>query len=284
MKNKKRNAIIRLVIWSVVLVLLTGTLVVGLVGVPFKIDKLNLSISNQYFFDEKNYNRGGGDIDAAIHCLEVEWISGRVTVQPHEGATVRLEETDGLPGDEQLRWKVEDGILRIFPRKAFRFLGPISLPEKNLNIYLPQGMVPEELEITTVSGNITLQQFSCIDAGIETVSGNIDILGCDITDLECESVSGDAGFNGTLQRLDWGSVSGNAEITTATMPARIRSDAVSGDITVTITDGPGFTVETEKVSGDFNCDFPLLNARRYGDGSADYRFESVSGNIYLKKH
>ena len=283
MKNKA-GAIVRLVIWSVVLVLVTSLLVGELAGRPFQFNLFNISITDQYLFNEGEYNRGGGKVDTLVDCLEIEWISGEVTVTSYEGETVLLEETSGLSLDEQLRWKVEDGTLKIFPRKPFRFMGVIDLPNKDLHVYLPQGMVPEELEITTVSGEIGLNQFSCAEAALKTVSGNIDIIGCDVTALECESVSGDLDFNGNLQQLDWEGVSGNAELTVAAMPGKIRADCVSGDITVTMADGPGFTVETDTASGDFRCDFPLVNSRRYGDGSADYQFESVSGNIYLKMH
>ena len=276
MKNKT-GAIIRLVIWSVVLVLVTGILLGELAGAPFQFNPLNISITDQYLFNDGEYNRGGGKVDALVDSLEIEWISGEVTVTPYEGETILLEETSGLSLDEQLRWKAEGTTLKIFPRKPFRFMGVISLPEKDLNIYLPQGMVPKELEITSVSGEIDLKQFSCTEAALETVSGDINVLGCD-------SVSGNLSFNGNLQQLDWSGVSGDAELTIASMPREIGAECVSGDITIAMTDGPGFTVETDTTSGEFLCDFPLINSRRYGDGSAEYQFESVSGNVNLKIH
>ena len=60
---------------------------------------------------------------------------------------------------------------------------------------------------------------------------------------------------------------------------------VSGNITLTIPEGNGFTAELDTVSGKFNCDLPVVmrgDKRIHGDGSAEFEFDTTSADVTVK--
>jgi DUF4097 and DUF4098 domain-containing protein YvlB len=59
---------------------------------------------------------------------------------------------------------------------------------------------------------------------------------------------------------------------------------VSGDAELSIPENDGFTVKYEKVSGDFECEFPITTSKNtgtYKDGGASFSMSTVSGDLDL---
>ncbi|MDD6847516.1 MAG: DUF4097 family beta strand repeat-containing protein [Oscillospiraceae bacterium] len=65
----------------------------------------------------------------------------------------------------------------------------------------------------------------------------------------------------------------------------IDMESVSGNVNITIPEKiGGFTADYDTVSGDFSTDFSVKtigNSHTYGDGSAEFDFETVSGDIKI---
>ena len=124
-------------------------------------------------------------------------------------------------------------------------------------------------EISTTSGDINITLAATTnELDIETTSGNVTVASDGITDLDVDTTSG------------------KVDIDVKTAPRSVDIETVSGAITLNIPENSGFTAEVAKVSGSFSCDFSAehrLGKYIYGDGSGDYSFESVSGNIAIKK-
>lgn len=300
----KKSAIVRIVIWALVACLLTGILCVGLSG-GFQGFSFNFSNTHHYAHAER-YQVGSGQTDEAVHTIDINWVAGTVKLIPTDGA-LRWKETSSraLAEKWQVHYLVENGVLHLQFREA-SWLNIGSTPAKELTVYVPAALSLRELDVEnvsgaiavtdlspqtadleTVSGDITIQHMTCDELDMTTVSGELTASGLTATSLEGESVSGGMQVDGAVQRWDFDSVSGDGALSTTVCPRKVDAETVSGDITLTIPDNDGFTVDLDAPNKHFVCDFPVSSpeedTRMYKNGGADFFFDSVSGDIRLVK-
>ena len=326
----RKNAITRIIIWSIVLVLLLGILFTFLIG-GFR--GWHSGLPSFYpgfnYKESSSYSVGAFNLEEPVSNLNVNWLGGSISIESYEGDVIAVTETGALKENEALRWRLRNGTLTIYPRRSFWFFGfgfGATL-QKDLMIRIPAswsslseisidsvsakislgGLALSELEIDNVSGNIALSGMQADEISIDNVSGSVTLSGISggilnldsvsgeiictdtrLTALDCDTVSGGASFAGSLKRLDLNTASGSVRIESDQMLDEISSDSVSGGVTVVMPDGDGFSAEMDSISGSLNSDFPLTSRgdrRIYGNGGADYSFDSVSGdaNLLLKK-
>ena len=142
------------------------------------------------------------------------------------------------------------------------------------------------MSVSTTSGEINLENAECFEVSLETVSGRIKTSDVSANDFSLESVSGDCVLSGSFSDIDAESVSGDFEFVSSSCPGKIDCSTVSGSIKVTIPENDGFTASLDTVSGDLECDFEAVFSKkqvRYGDGSAEFDFETVSGDASIHK-
>lgn len=165
-------------------------------------------------------------------------------------------------------------------------------------------MTVQTLQIDTVSGNISIQNSKIGSASFDSVSGRTSISDCTVDSISCDSTSGSVTcnsvsanslemnstsgrckFSGAVKKVDADTVSGSVEIDSSTEIERFESDTVSGSVLLRIPDSNGFTAKLDSVSGDFNCNAPVTSSkssRTYADGSANFNFDSVSGDVTIQ--
>lgn len=311
----KKSAIARIVIWSVVALVLTGILISSLVIFKkgFWASFLNESIIDSFryethIYDNENEYIAGSSavISEQITNIEVDWISGNVRISAYDGDKVQFEEKSNNEFEEkyQLRYRVKGDTLYIKPCKSMRTFSKI--PDKDLEISIPYDLAlvmnkidvetasaeislaeitARELDFSTASGDVWLEKCSAVDMDIENVSGYINLTETNADNLDAEFVSSNIEIMGTVGRLNVESVSGNVYLVSDTAPNSVDVQTVSGDIKFEIPENDGFSIELDSVSGKITSDFPLtLNkgTKIYGNGSRDYEFETVSGDVSIK--
>ena len=145
-----------------------------------------------------------------------------------------------------MRYKVVNGLLKI----TFAKSGHLSLNTKNkdLTVKVPKDMNLLNLEIETVSANVSVNGVSANEAEFETVSGNVT-----------------AKLKTDPQKADMKTVSGNFEIYLANPNFELRLNTITGGLKSDLT----FTVN----KNTYTC----------ADGARKYSFDSVSGNIRIDK-
>lgn len=124
-----------------------------------------------------------------------------------------------------------------------------------------------ELEINTVSGDITLPWFEGESLEIATVSGDLDggtIYGA----VEGESLSGDLSIEKAAAGAELSTVSGKMTIGEA--QGDISMESVSGEILVEKAEDPRFKFEAQWVSGGLETDF---------DGQLEWEKRSAQGIV-----
>ncbi|MCH5317149.1 MAG: helix-turn-helix domain-containing protein [Eubacterium sp.] len=246
--------------------------------------------SNWSYDNWEAYTVGNGEvIPQGITQLSVDWINGNVTAQYYDGDTIAFSEPEQENSDHQLRWLVVGNELKIkFCKSGLKWQNNNHFYNKDLTIYLPNGFNPNEIGIDTVSANIDINGIKASGIDIDTVSGNINVRG-EFAEIDADTVSGNIIADGSFASISADAVSGHGDITARNKPNKMELETVSGFFKVTVPeDISGFTVTYDTVSGnasvrDFEVKIPEKRMIVYGDGSARIDFESVSGNLEIKK-
>jgi DUF4097 and DUF4098 domain-containing protein YvlB len=147
------------------------------------------------------------------------------------------------------------------------------------------GVYGDTTELDSVSGQITCVDIACDELELSSTSGSIECDNCTADKLQLNNVSGSMRVEGDFSEVQIDTVSGSAKVDSRTAPKEISGDSVSGKITVILPEGAGFTAKLDTVSGSLSCEFPgTLSDKKIvsGDGSGNYRFDSVSGGISIE--
>lgn len=291
----KNNAKAKLITHSIIAVVLTIVLVWALgsnvsCGGNFSFwpTGCNVISLGGYTYDNADkYSVGEFTLDEEITSLDIDWIAGQVDLVVTDEVNVSAKETGADDDAEKLRYRVVDGKLMIKFKKSERmkFSDDFS---KELTLYIPREMAEnmELVSVQCVSAGLGIKEMNIDTVDIEMVSGKLNAEDVVIGNVNVESVSGDVVVKGSLDTLDAELVSGKINVNSDKQLSSLSMETVSGDITVTMPEGDGFTAEMDSVSGDMDIDFEVKtkgDKRIYGDGSADYSFETVSGDVKLKK-
>lgn len=286
----KRNAIARIIIWSLVAVLLTSLLVVGISSSPssFFSGDWSLGAMGVTYKNSALYNVGGGTVTDEFQSIEVNWTNGKINIEAYDGEDTVISETDVEEKENKLRWRVEDGVLKIQQMAAGMRFGLKKTPKKTLTVKIPSN-VAEGLKAVTsdsVSAEVTITGISASDKiEIDTVSGGANLKNIKTEKLDIDTVSGSIKAAGEFTELESDSVSGDVTVSSATPLKKLDCDSTSGNIRLTIPKNSGFTLKADTVSGDISCGLPTVseskNRRVCGDGSADFETDTVSGDLII---
>lgn len=286
----KRNAIARIIIWSLVAVLLTSLLVVGISSSPssFFSGDWSLGAMGVTYKNSALYNVGGGTVTDEFHSIKVNWTNGKINIEAYDGEDTVISETEVAEKENKLRWRVEDGVLKIQQMAAGMRFGLKQTPKKTLTVKIPSN-VAEGLKAVTsdsVSAEVTITGISASDKiEIDTVSGGANLKNIKTEKLDIDTVSGSIKAAGEFTELESDSVSGDVTVSSATPLKKLDCDSTSGNIRLTIPKNSGFTLKADTVSGDISCGLPTVseskNRRVCGDGSADFETDTVSGDLII---
>lgn len=311
--SRKDSAIIRIIAFSVAAVALCVILIMGLTGkIPGNF--ILFGSSNEFYYaNAGEYKAGGSQLEAAdVRDIQVNWSDGNVNVTAYDGDTIKFSENSRrkLKKKEQLHYYCKNGKLIIQYRESGKI--PIVLMGRSLNKDL-ELMIPneiaEKLELFTLDTVSAASNVSGIHAQklvLNDVSGGFELENCTAEQLNADSVSGDlTGSNllvsnkfsadttsgnvtadGSFGEVRFNSVSGSMSLKSQNCPKEVRTDTVSGSVELYIPDNEGFSYSKDSVSGSVKCEFDVSSEDDRGDyknGSADFSFESVSGDVSIKK-
>lgn len=252
----------------------------------------------------------------SIQKIKIDWVAGSVELRVGAGSEITFSESSyrNLTERQKMRYSVSaDGVLKInycddLDNIFDWFNVDSSMPAKALVMEVPASLIGtlRDVEIDTVSASIDLSGVYGTETDLETVSGAINCtdvavekLGLSSTSgsivcenakaqkLDLENVSGSTRAEGEFVEIDAENVSGSTRLGCATVPVKINVDGVSGSIVVALPETASFTARLDSVSGSFTCDFNgKLGSDMVviGDGSAEYRFNTVSGSLRIEKN
>ncbi len=102
----RRNAIIRIIIYCILIVVLLGILLggIGLQTYVWHFDTTHEVVS-----------MGNGQVNASeVRKLNIEWASGDITIESGDTDTITLSESGAAPEDRKMAYYLEEGRLNSY--------------------------------------------------------------------------------------------------------------------------------------------------------------------------
>ena len=289
----KTNAIVRIILYSLLLLLLVGIL---LAGIGFNLFAFNFRsdsvVQEGPIVSDENVTMGAVNAQK-ISNLEIAWAAGSITIRPgQETDTIRF--WDDYSGEEKyhLSYATKGDTLKIkFCEDDWEKLGfgiHFGTPfEKNLVIEIPEALTLETLEIDAASPKLEVHDLTINQVEIDTASGAVGFENCNVMHLDVDTASGDVIYTGTLVTLDCDSASASIVANLQNVPQSLDLDTASGNLDITLPENAGFSAKLDAMSGKFRSDFGYAEmGGRYvcGNGSCTINVNAMSGNVHIRKN
>lgn len=212
---------------------------------------------------DEGYSAGNGDIVQVngFRSINIDWTSGLVTVELYDGQGIELSETMMDGGDVSLRmeWRVDedDSTLDILSQP----LTVSASEKKHLTVKLPRSMVLHELDIHTVSADVSVDlteedTLTLQELDVSSVSGNVSVSAANAGEISLSTTSGAVSGSVRTAKLEADTVSGMVALTLEVLPAELEVETVSGGVALTLTEKPGVPVDVvfRTVGGQLDSD------------------------------
>ena len=221
--------------------------------------------------DAKLYAMGGASFaNADVTELNIDWVSGSVTIEAFDGTEVVISETseDALTDSTTMHYYLEpDGTLNIkFGIPGMRSQGE-NLPDKHLLVRVPRSLRLDEVEVNGAGQDIRMDSVRCGALEMNSVSWQLALNECEIEDIEVNSVSS------------------NVEATFSKMPTDIELNNVSGSTVLYVPEDAGITLEWNGVMADFHSELPVASRGKkkiIGNGACAIESNSISAELAIK--
>lgn len=241
----RANAIIRIVIYSLVVLVLLGLLVAGL--------GLHLFV---FDIDENTGTvlaTGSGSVGAAdINRLEIDWAAGSVIIQTGDSDLITFSESGSFSDNQAMTFENKNGTLYISYNKAIR-IGFDSIPSKDLVITVPK-------------------DWSCRELELDGAALEIEINGLNIGELNIDGASSNIVINGAVGSLDCDGAACEITMNCTDRPREIDLDGAACRLILTLPADCGFQLQMEGLSCVFGSNLS------YSRSNGDY----VYGDCYCK--
>ena len=287
----KTSAIIRIVIFSLVIILLSFIL---------------LSVLDHNYYIESgrvhSYEEAGKlpteallqinqhDISAQVQNIEIEWVAGSIIIQRSDSlSSIIIEESCPTYSEYETVIKQSGQTLKIqFCEESMEFpsFGINADISKDLVIRVPKSWNCNTLEIDAAAAEVYIHDLSINELDFDGASGNLILDNCNIVDLNIDTASGDVKFTGILNDLDFDAASAKFYGEFYQVPNRLNLDAMSGDLELVLPPYAGFTCYINSMSGSFNSDFELAHTGGtyvHSDGACRIDLNALSGDVSILK-
>lgn len=277
----KRNALIRIILWSLVIAILTS-LMTGIITYS----SIRSSRHTQKATSIPVPN--GVDFPASsVRELDIEWISGDIRIYP--GNTDRITVSEG--GDDSGKYTTvirqdEDSLEIRFSDRDIHVIGLGSIPDKDLTITIPADWYCRSLEIETASATVDVRDMTIGEVDFSGASGACTFENCTVEKMDIGTASGDVRFAGSLNVLDCDAASAKVNAVLNNVPSRLDMEMMSGDLELTLPADAGFTLQMDSMSGKFTSDFrtDLINGNQVaGNGACRIDIQALSGDVTIHK-
>ena len=215
---------------------------------------------------DEGYSAGNVDIVQlnGFRSINIDWTSGFVTVELYDGQGIELSETMMDGGDVSLKmeWRVDedDSTLDILSQP----LTVSASEKKHLTVKLPRSMVLHELDIHTVSADVSVDlteedTLTLQELDVSSVSGNVSVSAANAAnagEISLSTTSGAVSGSVRTGKLESDTVSGTVALTLEVLPTELEVETVSGGVALTLTEKPSVPVDVvfRTVSGQLDSD------------------------------
>lgn len=294
----KRNAIVRIVLFSILAIFLTFALIGG---ISRKSSRDQYSLSVQERIDppveeppeveppktELPVLKSNDFPAKEIQALGISWVSGKITIKAMDTDTITIaEEASGGQRPMVVEKSGSRLIVECCEDSSPVFFNVSGLVDKNLYITVPLDWACEELTIDAASADAMVTALTAHKVEVDTASGAYVFRDCQVDSLDMDTASGGLEFTGTLNELELDSASAGAKLTLSNQPKAIQMDSASGDLNLTLPEDCGFTVMLDTLSG--SCSTEQDTVKRddkliHGNGACKIEVEGLSSSVHIRK-
>ena len=295
----KRNAIVRIILWSIVLLVLLA-LFFALIYVPGgnflkREEKPEASMVPVPIIEQQDNSQLPMNIAKAdpsqIHEMAVEWAAGSIRILPKDITEIRITEEGTNQSQKPMVWKVRDGKLAIQYAESKKVSLGINTQwdeiSKDLLIEVPKNWQCDSLEVTAAAASLEVKDLTIREMEFDGASGRCVFDNCTVEKLDLDTASGNVHFTGSLQQMDFDTASADILLELSNVPRSLDMDTASGNLDVTLPADAGFTVTLDSLSGDFESDFDTtMRGGSYvaGNGRCRIDVDAMSGDVTIRKN
>lgn len=292
----KNNAITRIIIWSVVIVLLAGIMFSVIFGInPRRMHTSThaemVTAPTEETHAAENWAQGGKDTFSAseVREIEIEWVAGDILIQPHDTDKIEVKEDGNYDDKYAMVVSCREGELKIkfCEEGVAKYFGVNTRNDltKDLTIYVPRDWECESLELDVASAKVEVNDLTIQEVDFDGASGACEFESCTVKELDIDTASGDVRFIGELDILDCDAASASVYAVLSNTPSRLNMDSMSGDLDITLPADAGFTLSMNAMSSDFSSDFETsMKNGNYvcGDGRCRINVDCMSGDVTIR--
>lgn len=297
----KRNALIRIVIWSLVIVVLSTVMASVMAGwnlrdlrrrsetpaethIPIPVETVEAQLLP---------SADGKDTFSAseISELEIEWVSGEILIQPGDTDQISIREDGVTDSKYSMVLQQRGGELKIlFCEENVAEHWGIDLQKelnKDLTILVPPDWICQSLDIECASATVEVNDLTIQEVDFDGASGTCEFENCIVNEIDINTASGDIRFIGELNMLDCDAASASVYTALSNVPSRLDMDSMSGDMEILLPTDAGFTLSMSGLHTDFTSDFETtLKNGNYvcGDGRCRINLDALSGDVTIRKN
>lgn len=236
---------------------------------------------------DAGYTLGNTDVVQlnGFRAIDIEWVSGQVNVELYDGEGIQLSETmmDGSDAALKMEWQVNEdkGTLDIHSQPQLMS----ATEEKRLVVRLPRSLVLHGLDIKTVSAGVSVDltdedTLTLQELDVTSVSGEISVYAANAGEISLSTTSGSISGSVRTQKLEADSVSGSIDLALDIMPTELEAETSSGSIVMQLCDlstlPSPLPVEFKTTSGKLSSDVTFTTVK-----DTAWEFQTVSGNVEL---
>ena len=293
----KNNAITRIVLWSIVIVVLLGIMCCLMFGTPWSRRSGATESALVTAPDETMVSGWSATVDDAkysvstdvVQKISIEWVSGDILIQPGDVEEITFHEDNVNDEKYALVWKCRNNELdiRFCAENVSSFFGINTVTlSKDLTIVVPRDWVCDSLEVDAASATLEVNDMTIREVDLDTASGTCEFENCTVDEIDIDTASGDIRFIGSLDTLSCDAASASVYAVLSNIPSRLDIDTMSGDLDITIPEDAGFTITMDTMSSEFSSDFDttVKNGKQVcGDGRCRINISAMSGDVAIRK-
>lgn len=284
----KSNAIIRIIIYSLLVLILMGILISSM---SFSLYSFSGRLHSDATIPTKNLQYvNEQDFSTQVQNIEIEWVAGSIVIHRSKSVDcIRIAEYTNIDSEHEMYCRQSGQTLKIqFCKDSVKFpsFGINVDISKDLVIVVPESWNCNVLQIDAASADVNINDLLINELDFNGASGNLVLENCNIVNLDIETASGDVEFKGILNDLDFEAASANFFGEFTQIPNRLNLEAMSGDLEIILPSYCGFTCELDTMSSSFNTDFEVnQNSKTYtsGDGACKIKVSAMSGDVNILK-
>lgn len=275
----KANAIARIIIWSLVLILCLGALLTLLGRERGEPSAETMEAVTEPLLDNAELGY--------VEKLSIAWTSGSITLEPGDVHAVLVRESPVTDPKYAMVCTQDGDTLTIRYQNSGVPLSIGGSLKKDLTITVPRDWTANRLKVDMSSADLTLRDVSIDRVEVKSASGTTTAENCTVEELELDTSSGGLQYTGRLGKLDVDGASANVTARLLNVPESVELEAASGGMELYLPGDAGFTARLDTMSGKFLSDFETTQeGKRYtcGDGSCKIDAETMSGDLKIRKN